>query len=321
MVHHKTREPPMLARTVLVCLVVASVSLGEACSFIHGKRMRLNAHSHQTTTTITISDSPSPPPARRRAIEQQIRELRQALPEEREPGTVTIPVYFHIITSADGKEGNVSCDAVQKQIEVLNLAFAGKGGPGAVETPFRFVFAGMDITANDGYFNMAYQDDQPSPEERAAKKELNRGNKSTLNIYTSKVYGAAYGWARFPWDYADGLDGVVIRYTTLPGGNQGTQNEGDTATHEVGHWLGLFHTFEGGCAPPGDSVDDTPPQPSATIDCPTVPHNNCPGQNFVQVENYMNYTWDKCMYRFTAGQSNRMDAVHLLYRTGKNPDS
>jgi hypothetical protein len=320
MVHHKAREPVMLARTALVWFVVASVSLWSlACRFPHNNQGDVKAQPPQkisdTQKVRTVSDGKSPPPNRRRLIERKIQEFRRAFPRERDRGSVAIPVYFHILTSADGKEGNVSCEVVQKQIEVLNLAYAGKGGLGSVATPFRFVFAGMDITANDVYFNMAYDEDHPSKEEIAAKKELNRGNKSTLNIYTAKVPGSIFGWARFPWDLANGVDGVVVRYTTLPGGTEPDRNEGDVATHEVGHWLGLFHTFENGCNPPGDSVDDTPAQSGATLNCPVVGHNHCPGEHPEKVENYMNYCPDSCMFSFTAGQSNRMDAVHLLYRT------
>ena len=311
----RIKKPGAWIRSVFATLVLMNLFLfATACRSVISKDTKVQTEPGQQL--IYKSDIAPIPPEKRKIIEESIRKFRQTNPQEREAGSVTIPVYFHILTSSDGKQGNVSCETVQKQIEVLNRAFAGKdpAGPGAV-TPFRFAFAGMDITANDTWFNIKFRED-PTPEERAAKKELNRGDRSTLNIYTVRLADKPYGWSRWPWDYAEGVDGVVVRYTTLPGGEYHF-DEGDTATHEVGHWLGLFHTFEGGCDLPGDSVDDTPPQAAATINCLTTV-NTCSGGDSDQVENFMNYIWDRCMYEFTPGQSNRMDAVHLLYRTQPN---
>jgi Pregnancy-associated plasma protein-A len=81
-------------------------------------------------------------------------------------------------------------------------------------------------------------------------------------------------------------------------------NEGKTLTHETGHWLGLYHPFEGGCSPPGDLVDDTPPQGTPTSGCP-VGKDTCPGGGVDSVHNYMDYSYDSCMNQFTRGQTTR----------------
>lgn len=255
-----------------------------------------------------------PPPVQRRQIEVRLEALRKSIPEERQPGSVEIPVYVHIVTNAAGTEGNVSDANVQQQIDILNVAFAGNGpgGTGA-PTPFRFRLAAIDRTANDAWFNMAFSP-QPTAEERALKAALNKGGKSALNLYTAKLADSTLGWARWPWDVANGVDGVVLAYATLPGGTLSPYNEGDTGTHEVGHWLGLFHTFQGGCDDPGDEVDDTPAERSPAGGCPAA-RDTCPAQSGVDpIENFMDYTNDSCMFKFTPQQSARMDAAHLRYR-------
>ena len=252
--------------------------------------------------------------SQRIAIDERIEAMRKSIPQLRAPGSVEIPVYFHILTNASGTEGNISDADAQRQIDVLNVAYAGNGPGGTGSpTPFRFVLREIDRTANDAWFNMAYTV-VPNAVELAAKAALNKGGGSALNFYTAKLADRTLGWARWPWDIAAGADGVVVRFSTLPGGTSVPYNEGDTGTHEVGHWLGLFHTFQGGCDAPGDEVDDTPAERSPAGGCPDT-RDTCPAEPGTDpFENFMDYTDDVCMFRFTAGQSSRMDAAHLRYR-------
>ena len=255
----------------------------------------------------------APPLAERKAIRERLL-ATNADTTQRPTGSVKVPVYFHILMSSDGKQGYVSKQAIEAQIKVLNDAFAGISPVGhGTPTPFRFEFAGVEEKRNDTWFNMSYEE-TPTAIEREVKK-LNKGGKTTLNIYTANLFSKPFGWARWPWKYADGVDGIVIGYSTLPGGGLYYYNEGDTATHEVGHWLGLYHTFEGNCSPPGDEVDDTPPAKSPAFECPNG-WDSCPGGHADSIHNFMNYTWDSCMYKFTPGQVRRMDVMHLDYRTG-----
>lgn len=227
------------------------------------------------------------------------------------PPPVVIEVYFHILKNKAG-EGGVPLKALEKQIVVLNEAFGGPGTSGG-PSPFRFRVAGWDIKVKDQWFDMTYSEPNPTPAEREAKKELNKGGKSSLNIYTARVAGT-HGWARWPWQLADKVDGIVVKYSTLPGGGTPYYNLGDVVVHEVGHWFGLFHTSEGGCAPPGDCVEDTFAEKTPKTDCQSG-IDSCPGQGPDPYWNFMNYTTDSCKYLFTHGQVARMDAIFRKYRS------
>ena len=79
------------------------------------------------------------------------------------------------------------------------------------------------------------------------KKELRVGGANVLNMYVGNIEEGLLGWATYPERKLKSYDGVVILGESMPGGTAVPYNEGDTATHEVGHWLNLLHTFDQGC--------------------------------------------------------------------------
>ncbi|HEU4409765.1 MAG TPA: zinc metalloprotease [Polyangiaceae bacterium] len=222
----------------------------------------------------------------------------------------TIPTFVHIIRDGNGA-GDVSDAAVQGQINVLNAAFAGQTGGLATNTNFRFSLAGVTRTNNSAWYTVT----PGSTAERDMKAALRVGGPETLNVYLANVGQGLLGWATFPSSYASNPsdDGVVVLTASIPGGSAAPYNLGDTGTHEVGHWLGLFHTFQGGCTKKNDSVSDTPAEREPAFGCP-VGLNTCSGAGLDPIRNFMDYTDDACMFEFTPGQSARMDAQWAAFR-------
>ncbi len=147
-----------------------------------------------------------------------------------------------------------------------------------------------------------------------------------LNIWVCNFTSSTLlGYSSFP-GFPANVDGVVIRYSAF-GNTSGAFGLGRTATHEIGHYLNLFHTFQGGCAgttdancgTSGDRVCDTPPVASPNTGCPSGTLNSCtetPTDHNDQWMNYMDYVDDACMFMFSSGQKERVDACLYGARTG-----
>jgi Pregnancy-associated plasma protein-A len=222
--------------------------------------------------------------------------------------TTTVNVYFHVINKGSGiANGDIPDSQIQAQLAVLEAAYAGSG--------FSFQLVSVDRTTNATWFSMGIG----SAAEQAAKDALRQGSAADLNIYSTDG-GGYLGWATFPsnYDRDPAYDGVVILYSSVPGGSAAPYNEGDTATHEVGHWLGLFHTFQGGCSD-GDVIADTPAERSPAFGCP-VNRDSCKGKRtpgLDPITNFMDYTDDDCMFEFSSDQGSRMQSQWSAYRQGQ----
>ena len=219
-----------------------------------------------------------------------------------------INVYFHVINKGSGaSNGDISSTMINNQISVLNSAFAGTG--------WTFNLASTTRTTNSLWYNGCAS----SSTEIAMKNALHQGTADDLNIYVCNLGSGLLGYATFPSSYnsAPLRDGVVLLNASLPGGSAAPYNEGDTGTHEVGHWMGLYHTFQGGCARSstgGDGVGDTAAEKSPAYGCPAG-RDSCRNLTGLDpIDNFMDYTDDFCMFKFTAGQDARMDSMFTAYR-------
>jgi len=223
----------------------------------------------------------------------------------------TVPVYFHVITA--GTTGALTNAQIAAQIDVLNRTFA--GAEGGARTGFTFKLAGVTRTDNAAWHFAG----PGGNNEHSMKAALHQGGPEALNFYSTTA-GDYLGWAYLP-DITTKpgqayLDGVVIDWESIPGTSStyaGRYDQGETGTHEVGHWLNLYHTFQGGCSRSGDQVADTPAEAEPAFNCPTG-RDTCTAAGLDPITNFMDYTQDSCMYEFTPGQTARMTDAWAAYR-------
>jgi len=237
------------------------------------------------------------------ALEERTRAL--VAQKGRPSGDVAIPTVVHVMASSSG-EGDVSDKQIRDQIAVLNKTYGGRESSAAADTAFSF-----ELVETKRYYNDNWHLDRQSNKYRS---DTRVGGAETLNIWlVDFVY---LGIATFPWDYEKqpSVDGVRVHWGSLPGGPITYYDEGKTATHEVGHWLGLFHTFQGGCRGDGDHVDDTPAQATPSYGCPLGNDTCAELEGLDAVTNYMDYSDDSCYDRFSPGQSAKMTDDWAAYR-------
>jgi len=295
----------------------------------HSQCLDQNIHQHPSSLIgrslpekLQVSATRSVPQAEKEELEAVYKEYSATLNKQgREPtksGTITVNVYWNVFTD-DSETGALSDSTIAKQMQMLNDAFSGVtpsyeecdgftfDSSSLVGTPFRFNL----VETNTVKDNNAYILDFASSQFK--RKELRQGTCSDLNIFTGSSF--MYGGSNFPFDCdleKNADDSVWIDYRTLPDEGEPPYNEGGTLVHEVGHWLGLYNTFEGGCRS-RDYVTDTPGQARSTFGCP-VAFDSCDGSGRDPIHNFMDTSDDCCRYQFTNGQTVRMILQADLYR-------
>lgn len=246
-----------------------------------------------------------------------------------------IPVVVHVLYG--NATQNISMTQIQSQINVLNKDFSATNTDiSNVPSTFQSAISDCDIS-----FCLAQIDPNNQPTDGVNRVNVGTTSLSTsqingtwkpqtqwdptkyFNIWVANIQGSVLGYAQFPNSSGLGglnsnngaanTDGVVILYNAFgtTGAVSAPFNKGRTATHEIGHWLGLRHIWgDANCG--SDFCNDTPPQQTSNYNCPTHPYKvgacsgNTTGEMFM---NYMDYVNDACMYMFTTNQKARMDVV------------
>ena len=243
----------------------------------------------------------------------------------------TIPVVVHIVYK-NGNE-NISNAQIQSQLDVLNEDFT-RTNADAFNTPADFLPIVSNTQVN---FCLAQQSPNGNPTNGIIRKQTTTNffplfgdaiyydslggstawnTQIYLNIWVAEIESGILGWAQFPAAGDTNTDGVVIDFEHF--GTIGTAiypyDLGRTATHEVGHWFNLYHTWgDNSCG--NDYVNDTPIQEQGNFGCKIHPYISCSntGDMFM---NFMDYTNDACMNSFTEGQKDRIWSSISNWRTG-----
>ena len=266
--------------------------------------------------------------------EERFRRFMDNPDNHRSTGTVTIPVVFHVIYSIN--QNLVPSSRLQSQIDVLNEDYSRTNSDAgntpaafqgvAANTNIQFCLATVDPNGNPTTGINRVQNSNANTSypngEAALKNVIQWDPYSYLNVWVvENISGGVLGYATFPSSLAfdPQLDGIVLDQKYTGRNSPGSPfNLGRTGTHEVGHWLGLLHTFQGGCAglsqstcnSQGDRVCDTPPTSGPNYNCPGT-QNTCsetfPSNQNDMTMNYMDYVNDACMNLFTNDQSIRMN--------------
>lgn len=285
---------------------------------------------------------------RMKALDEAVQAYLSKNPFPSMKAVIKIPVVFHVVYNTSTQ--NISDACITSQVAALTRDFR-KLNTDLSNAPSQFQAVAADTEFE---FCLATKDPNGNPTNGIVRKQTNVtsfttddaikyssqggsdswGNSNYLNIWVGYLSGGVGGYAYLACAApSSAVDGVVIHYATTgePGGGcnpNSAYNKGRVAVHEVGHWLGLYHPFQGGCAglnsstcaSSGDRVCDTPPTAQANINnVSCTQQNTCTetspfpppytSDQIDMIQNHMDYTRDFCKVLFTAGQKARMIAA------------
>ncbi len=300
-------------------LLLTAFAVGSAL-FAHAQAShRCNTMEHQAEQ---IRQNPQLGKAYQKARSQAAAYLAANPVESR--SLITIPVVVHVVYRTAA--GNITAAQIGSQLDVLNEDFGGRNADSTlIPAAFKPLFANARVQ-----FCLAKQDPTGAATTGIIRKTTTTASFNTndnvkrnanggddawdaskyLNLWVCDLGTSLLGYAQFPGGAA-ATDGVVIHYKYF--GRNGSAvapyNKGRTATHEIGHWLGLYH-IDGDATCGNDGIADTPTQNTLNYGCPTFPQVTCGnGPNGDMFMNYMDYVDDNCMQMFTFGQSAMVRSV------------
>jgi hypothetical protein len=259
--------------------------------------------------------------SRRAALESFTKNVVSKNAANRSAPGITIPVVVNVVYNTAAE--NISDAQIQSQIDVLNEDFNKQNSDvGSVPSIYKKLVGEVGI-----HFILSSVVRKQSSRKTWAPVDLMKSATSggidatdpehKLSIWTCNLGQNLLGYASFPGTVSPAADGAVILYSAFgsrakyPGGTYLPNYDlGRTATHEIGHWMNLLHIWgdDGGSCAGSDLVDDTPNQAGQNYRCPVFPTITCNNNGDMSM-NYMDYTYDKCMYMFSEGQAARSLAV------------
>lgn len=262
------------------------------------------------------------------------KKSQRAFSTEDEGTIYTIPVVVHVIHQGEepGAESNIPDEQIFSQIEVLNEDFR-RMNADASQTPDEFLPVAADVRIE---FVLAKRDPEGLPTTGIVRKTASRDSyhfntdrelksqsywpaEDYLNLWVTILSGNLLGYAQFPTSNLEGMDidqsidrltdGIVVDYRFMGEGHNALAfSTGRTATHEIGHFLGLRHIWGSGGCSSDDFCEDTPNQSGSTLGCPDgTSETSCDSKDMYQ--NYLDLSDDVCMNLFTICQKDRMRTI------------
>jgi len=305
----------MLKKNLVFCLLIVSLSTNAQVGYNRCEVMR-------------SEDA--------RYFEHWLTSKKNILAAQREGNEVyKIPVVVHLLHTGEpiGEGYNFSKERVIAQIRTLTEDYGRKENtpgfntnPNSGDARIEFILAEIDPDGNptDGIVRVDMKSVHLPPSTgdiiQTCSKYSYWNPDQYLNVWSMDLGfhpAILLGRGRFPVTdlpgipQDEGADGVLINASNFGDGETNSEpnyNLGRTLTHEIGHFLGLLHTWGESCATYTDYCEDTPPTETATNGCPSVSPVSCDGRP-VMIENYMDYSYDRCMNTFTLDQIARMHTV------------